>query len=99
MTAGFVSSAAEAAGAVAAASVAWVVAAATSIGWASAGAIGVVGAEIVLAVVSTAPYKGLPSEVESTDATDAEVDAVIEQLRAERADYKAAGRPASPDQR
>ncbi len=39
-------------------------------------------------------YKGLPSEVESTEATDAEIDTVIEQLRAERADYKAAERPA-----
>jgi trigger factor len=39
-------------------------------------------------------YTGLPTEVEATDVTDADVDAVIEQLRAERADFKAAARPA-----
>ncbi len=39
-------------------------------------------------------YTGLPTEVESTDVTDAEVDKIIEQLRAERADFKAAARPA-----
>ena len=39
-------------------------------------------------------YAGLPTEVEGTDVADAEVDRVIEQLRAERADFKAAARPA-----
>jgi trigger factor len=39
-------------------------------------------------------YVGLPTEVESTDVTDAEIDAVILQLRQERADFKAASRPA-----
>jgi trigger factor len=39
-------------------------------------------------------YAGLPTEVESTDVTDAEIDAVVLQLRQERADFKAASRPA-----
>ena len=39
-------------------------------------------------------YIGLPDEVEPTEATEAEVDNVIEGLRAERADFKAADRPA-----
>ena len=39
-------------------------------------------------------YNGLPATTESTDATQAEVDQVIEGLRAERADFKAAARPA-----
>jgi trigger factor len=40
-------------------------------------------------------YVGLPTEVASTDATDAEVDQVIEGMRAERAEFKAADRPAA----
>jgi trigger factor len=40
-------------------------------------------------------YAGLPTEVAPTEATDAEVDAVIEGLRAERADFKVADRPAA----
>ncbi len=39
-------------------------------------------------------YVGLPTEVAPTEATDAEVDNVIQGLRAERADFKAAARPA-----
>lgn len=39
-------------------------------------------------------YVGLPTEVVSTEATDAEVDAVIEGMRAERAEFKVADRPA-----
>jgi trigger factor len=39
-------------------------------------------------------YTGLPTEVESTDVTDAEIDAVVLGLRQERADFKAASRPA-----
>jgi len=39
-------------------------------------------------------YTQLPTEITSTDATDAEVDGVIEGLRGERADFKAADRPA-----
>jgi trigger factor len=39
-------------------------------------------------------YQNLPTEVLPTDATDAEVDKVIEGLRSERADFKAAARPA-----
>ena len=39
-------------------------------------------------------YKGLPTEVASTDVTDAEVDAVVHGLRQERADFKTASRPA-----
>jgi trigger factor len=39
-------------------------------------------------------YTGLPTQVESTDVTDAEVESVIEGLRAERADFKVADRPA-----
>lgn len=38
--------------------------------------------------------KGLPVEVPASDATDAEVDQTIEALRAERADFKPAERPA-----
>jgi len=37
---------------------------------------------------------GLPTEVAATEATDAEVDTVIEGLRGERADFKVAERPA-----
>lgn len=40
-------------------------------------------------------YAGLPTQVTSTDATDAEVDQVIEGMRAERAEFKAAERPAA----
>jgi trigger factor len=39
-------------------------------------------------------YSGLPTEVESTDPTEAEVDAVVEGLRQERADFQAVSRPA-----
>ncbi len=39
-------------------------------------------------------YVGLPTEIAPTEATDAEVDNVIQGLRAERADFKAASRPA-----
>ncbi|HTO04290.1 MAG TPA: trigger factor [Opitutus sp.] len=39
-------------------------------------------------------YVGLPTEVVSTEPTDAEVDAVIEGMRAERAEFKVADRPA-----
>ena len=39
-------------------------------------------------------YIGLPTEIASTEATDAEVDTVIEGLRGERADFKVAERPA-----
>ena len=39
-------------------------------------------------------YTNLETEVAPTDATDAEVDNVIQGLRAERADFKAAARPA-----
>ena len=40
-------------------------------------------------------YTGLTTEVASTDATDAEVDQVIEGLRSERAEFKTADRPAA----
>lgn len=40
-------------------------------------------------------YVGLPTEVAPTDPTDAEVDAVIEGMRAERAEFKVADRPAA----
>lgn len=40
-------------------------------------------------------YVGLETQVEPTEPTDAEVDAVIEGLRAERADFKVAERPAA----
>lgn len=40
-------------------------------------------------------YAGLPTQVESAEATDTEVDNVIEQLRAERADFKVAERAAA----
>ena len=40
-------------------------------------------------------YNGLPTEVPSTDASDAEVDEVIEGLRSERAEFKPAERPAA----
>jgi len=40
-------------------------------------------------------YIGLPTEVASTDSTDAEVDAIIEGLRADRAEFKATDRPAA----
>ena len=39
-------------------------------------------------------YTGLPTETQPTEATEAEVDQVIEQMRSERADFKAADRPA-----
>ena len=39
-------------------------------------------------------YVGMPTEVESTDATPADIDGLIEGLRAERADFKPAARPA-----
>jgi trigger factor len=38
-------------------------------------------------------YVGLPTEIASTEATDAEVENVIQGLRAERADFKPATRP------
>lgn len=40
-------------------------------------------------------YTDLPTEVAPTDVSDAEVSKVIESLRAERADFKAAARPAA----
>ncbi len=40
-------------------------------------------------------YTDLETQVASTDATDAEIDQVIEGLRAERAEFKTAGRPAA----
>jgi trigger factor len=40
-------------------------------------------------------YVGLPTEVVSTEATDAEVDEVIQRLRSERAEFKAASRAAA----
>ncbi len=40
-------------------------------------------------------YKGLATEVGSAEATDAEVDQVIEGMRAERADFKVAERPSA----
>ena len=40
-------------------------------------------------------YAGLATEIKSVDATDAEVDTVIEGMRAERADFKVAERPAA----
>jgi trigger factor len=40
-------------------------------------------------------YAGLPTQITATDATDAEVDQVIENMRAERAEFKAAERPAA----
>ena len=40
-------------------------------------------------------YAGLPTAVAPTDASDAEVDAVIEGLRSERAEFKTAERPAA----
>jgi len=40
-------------------------------------------------------YVGLPTEVAPTEATDAEVDKVIENMRAERAEFKPADRPAA----
>jgi trigger factor len=39
-------------------------------------------------------YTGLQTEIQPIDVTDAEVDAVIEGMRAERADFKVAERPA-----
>lgn len=39
-------------------------------------------------------YQNLPTEIGPVDPTEAEVDQVIEQLRAERADFKVAERPA-----
>ena len=38
-------------------------------------------------------YAGLPTEVQPTESTDAEIDQVIEGMRAERADFKVAERP------
>lgn len=40
-------------------------------------------------------YVGIATEVQPTEPTDAEVDAVIEGLRSERADFKVAERPAA----
>jgi trigger factor len=40
-------------------------------------------------------YSGLPTEIQPVDVTDAEVDKVIEGLRAERADFKIAERPST----
>ena len=40
-------------------------------------------------------YAGLPTEIAPTEATEAEVDGVIEGLRTERAEFKAAERPAA----
>jgi trigger factor len=40
-------------------------------------------------------YTGLETQIEPTEPTDAEVDTVIEGLRAERADFKVAERPAA----
>jgi trigger factor len=40
-------------------------------------------------------YKGLSTEVAAAEATDAEVDQVIEGMRAERADFKVAERPSA----
>lgn len=40
-------------------------------------------------------YTGLETEVQPTEPTDAEIDAVIEGLRSERADFKVAERPAA----
>lgn len=40
-------------------------------------------------------YVGLPTTVQPTDPTEAEIDAVVEQLRQERADFKVAARPAA----
>jgi trigger factor len=40
-------------------------------------------------------YNGISTEVQPTEPTDAEVDAVIEGLRSERADFKVAERPAA----
>jgi trigger factor len=40
-------------------------------------------------------YTGLETEVEPTEPTDAEIEGVIEGLRAERADFKVAERPAA----
>jgi trigger factor len=39
-------------------------------------------------------YLGLPATVQSTEATEAEIDAVIESLRQDRADFRVAERPA-----
>jgi trigger factor len=40
-------------------------------------------------------YAGLPTEIQSVEVTDAEVEKTIEALRAERADFKVADRPAA----
>jgi len=40
-------------------------------------------------------YVGLPTSVESTDATEAEVDSVVQALRSEKADFKPVTRPAA----
>ncbi|RRJ96525.1 trigger factor [Opitutaceae bacterium TAV4] len=39
-------------------------------------------------------YTGLPTTIQPTDATDAEVEELLQNLRAERADFKVAERPA-----
>ncbi|HRE81281.1 MAG TPA: trigger factor [Opitutaceae bacterium] len=39
-------------------------------------------------------YTGIATEVTATEATDAEVEQIVEQMRAERADFKVAERPA-----
>ncbi len=38
-------------------------------------------------------YNGIPTEVDPTDASDAEIDNVVQGLRSERADFKVAERP------
>jgi len=40
-------------------------------------------------------YVGIPTKIDPVDPTDAEVDAIIQTLRSERADFKAADRPAA----
>lgn len=40
-------------------------------------------------------YTGLPTQITPTDATEAEIDQVIEGMRAERAEFKTAERPAA----
>lgn len=39
-------------------------------------------------------YNGLPTEIQPTDATDEEVDEVIQEMRSQRADFKVTERPA-----
>ncbi|HVU17675.1 MAG TPA: trigger factor [Candidatus Didemnitutus sp.] len=40
-------------------------------------------------------YNGIPTELPTTEPTDAEIDAIIEGLRTDRADFKVADRPAA----